>query len=259
MMITPDHVPSEQAGAAQDEPIGVRPRSMLSYAALLLGIASAAAIVSPAFLLVAALGVVTSLLAMRRVSRFWPELGGWRLAVAGLTLSLLFAALAGIRPAFDRWRIQQDGQRFVAEWLDYLQGGEPEKAHHLMLAPALRLPIDEELMSVYVGNANRRAGLENFITREEIQALLALGDAADVRLYSVEEHIPYVDGDDLALCYAVTFDEAGGDKKTFFILVGARRKLDNQGRSTWQIQQFQGGYRPKTFGEEGGEGTRREG
>ena len=78
-----ENVRREAVDTAQHLATARRPTAPLSYVAIALGLLSALAVIHIGFVFVAVLGVVVSLLALRQVSRFWPELGGWRIFLCG--------------------------------------------------------------------------------------------------------------------------------------------------------------------------------
>ena len=249
-----DALTDEQAG-------GYRPRSGLSIAGLLLGIASATVFLHPYMLAVAALGTLVNLLALRRISRFWPDLAGWRTALVGLSLSVIFGAGAAGYELVDRWRARVEGQRFATQWFEFLRQVEPEKAHHLTLTPDVRQPLDDRLRTVYMANPYRRQALEEFVAKPEVRTLLALGERASVRFYETEGQQAHGSGQALALSYAVTFKEAvafeqEGRKKTFFVLVALTLASNEKtGQPAWTIVAFKGGHRPRSWPEETAEPT----
>jgi len=255
-MSHPADFESETETPAADQADRYQSNSVLSIAGLLLGIASAAAFWRPALLVVAAAGVLVSLLALRRISRFKPELTGRGIALAGLVLSLVFGMGAVGYERVARWRTRAEGRQFASQWFEYLRQNEPEKAHHLSLAPHIRQPLDDSLRNTYTTNPYRRRELENFVADPVVRTLLALGEKADVRFYSTEGQRIYSESADVAFAYAVTLEHEGRTK-TFFVLVGLSRTTNQQtGQARWTlVKQVKGGYRPQSWTDEAAEPT----
>src|SRR5262245_4816609 len=94
-----------------DEPIQYRADSRLAVLALLLGIASAAAMVGPVLWFVPIAAAITALVAMRRI-RSSEDLVGWNVAFLGLLLALLFGIAAPARTMSRQYWLASRAEQF---------------------------------------------------------------------------------------------------------------------------------------------------
>ena len=131
------------------EPTEYRSLSGLAVAGLAFGLLSAAAMIFPLLLTSAIVGLVLSTWALVRIRRQAPVLVGRRMALAGLFLSVLFAAAVPVDRLVYRWRIQSEARQFGDLWFELLSRGEPQKAHQLTVEPRIRERLDDRLWASY--------------------------------------------------------------------------------------------------------------
>ncbi len=113
-----------------------RSLSTLSVIALLLGLCSALAFVSPLMFVVPLAAVAAALLAWKRIVSSDGNLSGSRLACAGLALAVLFASASLARVQF-RDRIMRGQADSVAQqWLSFAAKGSAEQMLELMTKEA---------------------------------------------------------------------------------------------------------------------------
>ena len=238
-------------GNARDDVLGYQAVSGLAVAGLILGVVAAVAFIHPLLWLVPAAGILVAGLALRRIARDAPALIGRKAALAGLMLAMFCATAAPSGWSAYRGFMRREARQFARVWFDFLRRDEPHKAHQLTRHPRYRLPLDESLWVAYEEGSDPRNELENYVSRPEVRALLALGDKARVRYYDTEGQGREEGCDVVYQVYAVTCDEAGG-KKTFFIGVALKRyRLQGTRRAFWRITRTDGGVRPVALG--GGE------
>jgi len=222
--------------------------SRLAVAGLIFGIAAAVAFIHPLLWTVPAAGILVAGLALWRIARDAPALIGRKAAVAGLMLSIFCGAAAASGWSAYRGMIRGEARRFTEAWFQFLRDNEPHKAHQLTLHPRYRLPLNDSLWGSYEEGSDPRSELENYVSRPEIRALLALGPKAQVRYYDTEGQTSSEGRESVYQVYAVTYDEAG-KKKTFFIGVALDRfLLEGTGRAAWRILHTDGGIRPAALG-----------
>jgi hypothetical protein len=202
------------------------------------------ALVDPMLWSIPAAGVFLSGWAIRRIKNHAPELAGRKMALAGLTLSLLFAAAVPADWFAYRRMVGNEARQFAALWFKYLNRDDPQKAHQLTLAPQWRRPSDNSLWDFYRGAPRLREQLESYVKMPLVRTLLALGPRAEVRFYQTAGQARQNDNDLVEQLYAVTYEE-GSERKSFFVLVRMLRSTLRGGGADWRITQTDGGYRPQ--------------
>lgn len=216
----------------------------LAVVGLLVGVLSLGAVVWPGLWVVPAVGIVVSVLALRRIAQYAPALTGRNLALAGLILSVFCAAVAPAHLYGYRWLIRREARKFTTTWVDYLRNEEPVKAYQLAQDPRYRRPLAELVADSLIEESGHRAGLEEYVAKPVIRTLLALGNKAQVRYYETEGQ--YHGGENYTLydTYAVTYEEEG-EKKTFFISLALKRyPLPGNEEADWHVSSIKGGVRP---------------
>ena len=246
---------SERSGFGDSQDAEVTQYQMISGLAvtgLLLAFLAPVAVFHPTLWIVPAVGIVVSLIALKRIAAAAPAMIGRKAAVFALVLSVLSAAVACSQWAAYRALIDGEARRYAEHWFAYLRNGEPHKAYQMAEYPENRLALDENLWEYYAEGTDGRRDLESYLRREEVESLLALGDQALVRYYDTET-IYRDHGNDLVVqVYAVT-SEREGEKRSYFLRMTMRRhSMPETGRTYWQIAGFAGGIRPEAMGGEQG-------
>ena len=211
---------------------------------LIFGLLAPLALIDPMLWAAPVLGAMFSWWALRRIRNNEPAFAGRKIAMVGLTLSLLFLAAAPTDWLVYRGMVRDEAQQFSALWFKYLAQDEPFKAHQLTTAPQLRQPLDDNLQAFYRGGSRVRDDIEAYVNWPLVRTLLALGPKAQVRFYQTTEQARDNADDQVAQCYAVTYDE-GGEKKSFFVLVRMMRQKLKNGGAGWCITRTEGGVRPE--------------
>jgi hypothetical protein len=238
-------VPDVHITDSQDaEFAAYRALAVQSVVGLIFGLLSPLALLSTAFWALPAIGVFFGGWALRRIKRDPAALTGRKLAWAGLSLSLLFAAAAPADVLVYRSIVRDEARQFSSLWFRYVTRGEPEKAFQLTLPPQTRQPLNDDLWGYYRNNPKASQGLEGYVKMPLVRTLLALGPSrAVVRFYDIANQVHEDDEDLVELLYAVTYEE-DGEKKSFFVAVQAlRRPVD--GSADWRIYQVGGGVKPE--------------
>lgn len=230
------------------EAAAYRPLSVAAVLALLLGLASFTALLTPMLWAVSFVGIIVSIVAWVRIHRFEPPLTGRTAALLGLILSLFTAAAAPTQWYVRRTLLVQEAQQFVQLFFDFLKEDQPHKAHQLSMAARQRSPIDENLWAKYAPETNARKDLEAFLERKEVRAVLILSKdpRTTIRLFDVEGVWREDDEDRVALSYAVTYFDRDNKKRTFFVNVSANRySMKMQQVSDWYISNISGLIAPR--------------
>ncbi len=238
-------VPDVHITDSQDaEFAAYRPLAVQAVLSLLLGLLAPLAMLSSMFWLVPAIGLFFGNWALRRIKRDPAALTGRKLAWAGLSLSLVFIVAAPTDWLVYRRIVRNEARQFSTLWFRYLTHDEPQKAHQLTLPPQSRQPLGENLWGFYGSNSRARGSLEGYVKTPLVRTLLALGPRAMVRFYETVDQ-SHDDNDDVVeLLYAVTYEEEG-ERKSFFVAVGALRTKLPDGSADWRILQTAGGAKPE--------------
>ena len=153
--------------AADEEVARYRAISSLAVAGLLAGLLSPLAMFAAVLWLVPLAAVVLSGLALRRIATRSPELVGRPAALAGLLLGTAFLVAAPV----DDLRLSllpPPAGPAVRRDLDRCRpprGHEVYKAHHLMIDPKHRLPLESKLADFYRQNETWRRCCWMFVKR----------------------------------------------------------------------------------------------
>lgn len=218
----------------------VSPAAIVS---LVLGITAAAALFHPLGCVLAILGVVISIVALRRIASAGPELIGRKAALVGLTLSIAFGVSAPTQWATTRWWLASEAEPVGLQWFSYLQENKPEMAHQMTVKDPRP---HEQVLNYYRNQPQARDELTKFVAQPLMRTLLALGDKAQVRLYETGEIIHDAEGQLIEQFYAVTYpDEQTRQPRTFFVDLEIDRQPHKiKGETQWRVVGVKGGVRP---------------
>lgn len=233
--------------ASDEELLRYRAPSSLAVAGLLAGLLSPLAMLSLWLWPAPLAAVVLSGLALWRFAARRPDLAGRPAALAGLMLGTAFLVAAPLDDLVYRYCLRRQARQFAQIWVDAVSQGEVYKAHHLMVAPKQRWPLDSDLAAFYRQNEKWRS-LDSFVQEPTMRTLFALfpprttGPAATIRFYETEAEGP----DLVKLAYAVTYPGEGGQPTSFFITLLVQRFVDTgSGRADWTLVRVEGGVRPR--------------
>ncbi len=233
--------------AADDEVARYRAFSSLALAGLLAGLLSPLVMFTPLFWFVPLAAVVLSGLALRRIATRRPDLVGRPLAVAGLMLGAVFLVAPPVDDLVYRYLLRQQARQFAEIWIDAVRHGEKFKAHHLMIDPRHREPLEDNLAEFYRRRDAYRQKLKSFVDEPTMRTLFALGEDAEIRFYETIAEDPQ---DEVQQIYAVTYRDEQEEqeelkRRTFFIALIMQRSIDTKsGRAGWTLIRVDGGVRP---------------
>ncbi len=218
--------------------------SAAAVASLIVGLLSPLAMLDPLFWILPPLGILLSALALWQVAQNAPAMLGRKAALAGLTLSLLFAAAAPTNWAVYRYLIRQEARQYAGYWFEFLAQDQPHKAYQLTVHPEYRKPLDDELWDVFRDDPQWRSKLEDYVSDSLVRTMLHLGTRAHVRYCDSMHHARNKKLDSLSQAYAVTYDDAG-EKKTFFVGMKLERVQLPSGRAAWYLEATNDGFVPE--------------
>lgn len=206
---------------------------------LLLGLLSPAAMLSPILVLLSPLGIVTSGVALVRLKRDASRIGRTA-ALIGLALAVLFGVAPVAQWATTTTILWRQAKPVADLWFELLRKNEPEKAVLLRFAPEERHRMDEDLWLYLRSDKEAKQDLQRFVKNPLVRTLLELGPRADVRLYKTVKVASLGEHALAEYYYTVTFDDADGKKKTFFVSVVMQRKpVARPGLNPWRVHDAQ--------------------
>lgn len=220
-----------------------RPIAAQAVLGLLFGLISPLAMIDVMLWLIPALGLLFSWLALRRIKKAGSEIGGRKMALCGLTLSVLFLAAAPSDWLAYRRMVAEEARQFSTQWFRYVTQDEPQKACQLTASPQMRRPLDKNLWTFYRNNPKERERLEDYVKSPLVRTLLALGPKAQVRFDRTVGQARSSNNDQVEQLYAVTYEEEN-EKKTFFVLVRSVRSKLSEGGAGWRIAAADGPVHP---------------
>ena len=219
-----------------------RPLSGAAVVGLILGLLSPVAFVDPVAWSIPLAGIPVSAYAILHIRRNATILIGRKAALAGLWLSLCFAAAAPADRLYYRYRIRQEAKQYAALWFELLAEGRPEMAYQFSVDQKKRQPLDDNLWEYYCDNPTVRLALDHYVAPakegekpQPVRTLLALGKSAKVQYLDALNQASEEGMDILYLRYAVTYEEAGANK-TFLLVVQLLRRKPDDGPTFWKIQ-----------------------
>ncbi len=207
---------------------------------LLLGLLSSLAIVHIGLSFIGGAAALCSVIALVRIAAAPSDISGRWLALSGLVLAVFMTVTGLARELTERRLLDIHSRQLAVQWFEYLKKGEPEKALELQNSGSGRRPLDEKLWKKYLSTQTDYEGLEQFVSKPEVRALLTLGDGAEIRHYACTE----ARSGNVAQVYAVTYVD-DGVKKSFFVQIGLRRsEYADSATSSWRTASTHAPWNP---------------
>lgn len=228
-----------QISSLDEKPLtGYRGISVAAVLTLALGIASSLALVHPFLWVVPLITIVTAVAALRAISIEGSNLTGRGLALAGMSLALLFGLWAPTRVISRQWQLYHQGQVFAEEWLDLVRAGKLQEAHQLALPRAERQPPGTKLETVYEQSEDLKKRFKNFFAEKPVKTMAARGDQATYAYAGgmgvsprefLTEHI--------ALGYTMRYEDNGQPRTQPLRIVLDRDESDTS-RFYWRVREI---------------------
>lgn len=209
--------------------------SIMAVLALLLGMASALALVHPFLWVVPPVAVVLSILAIRAIDAPDSNLTGRRLAIAGLALALLFGLWAPSRVLTRQWQLYRQARAFADDWLELIRQGELQAAHQLTLPHIERQKPGVSLEKIYSESDEAKNRYQNFFGDKPAKTIAALGDEATYEYAGGNGVARETFSEHVALSYRVRHAENGRERE-FPIRVVLDRQEGKEGRFYWLVR-----------------------
>lgn len=181
--MNPEHVELSPQHEIEELPT-YRRLSGMALGALILGLASPLAMVSPVLWLVPVIAIAVAIRALYQVRAEPDVYSGSGFAWIGLVLAVVFLAAAPARTVSrEEWLDTRSGL-FAQQWIDYLRSGQSHKAHQLHTYESLRLPLDGRLADTYLRDEEMTREFHRFLAKPPVQALL--GSEPGTRVVTTE-------------------------------------------------------------------------
>lgn len=218
-----------------------RPISRFAVFALLLGILSALALISPLMWVVPLVAIGIAVTALRITSSRSKEVAGRSLALAGLILAMLFGTWAPTRQFSRDWMLRSRSQQFSQHWLDLVRQNRLEEAHQLHLPHRSRLPDNASLKSYYSLEGTPQKDFIEFFNSPALQKLISAGEQVKVKLRESDLFRNETDmkSDSVNLRYQLLWEENGEQKSLFFTVTMARTSQLDSGQTHWHVKGIQ--------------------
>ena len=205
--------------------------SRLAVAALILGLASVLALITPVLWFLPVLAVITGLAALLRIKHNPSTLIGRKAALIAIALGVTFGVAAPARAISRGIWLGARAQRFADAWFDFLRAGQSYHAHQLTRPAGRRLPLDEHLPDRYT-DADLEEEFEGFLRRPVTASLLRLRDRAVLSYLGSDITYSTASEDVVKLRYEL----AEPDKpEPIPVSVTLLRTVDQSGKEQWQI------------------------
>jgi len=159
--------------------------SRLAVAALMLGLASVLALITPVLWFLPVLASVLGFAALVRIKQNAATLIGRKAALIAIALGVTFAVAAPARAISRGVWLGARARSFAEVWLDFLRGGQPYHAHQLTQSTDERLPLDEDLPSKYK-EPDLKEDFGEFTRRPVAASLLRWRDGAELTYLNSE-------------------------------------------------------------------------
>lgn len=216
--------------------------SLLAVLAVILGVASASAMVTDSLLIVPLLGIIISLLALWRIARSDGQQVGRSLALVGLALSLAIGAGVYVRGMTLKRLLAEESQTWGAEWCDLLMDDEVVTALELTVPPNSQRPFNDSLQEYYATNDAAAKRLQEFEEEELVKALRAAPEGSKIVAGAVKGFAPAEQGSFLVLQQFEMQPPVGEGNPVRFQLQLKRVRLRGIGGNAWYLSQKSMGW-----------------
>jgi hypothetical protein len=228
--------PVDGAGAVAQYPS----ISVPAVLTLLLGVASAGALIGPLWWCVPFAGAALAVWALRSIAGSERVLLGRRAAVIGLVLSLLFVAW-GMTRFYSRQHVLRDQARQHAEqWLQLVQQGRLHEAHQLHLAQEERQAPDVDLVKYYRDTREPRRDFRSFFDLPPLREIVDQGTQGQLRFEGDKEILTEAatgtKKDSITLRYTLDYQQDQRPKSLPFLITLTRTRNHGEADARWEVR-----------------------
>lgn len=230
-----------------EEGPGAPQLSVWALVALLAGLVSAVAMISPLLWSVAGAALVLCVVVKIYLSHQRGNLGGSQLATIGLALSLIFVTAAPARQFLRQWNIRQQSADVGSEWLHYLVRKEPYNAYESMRPVSMRRPLSSQLEWQYTADKNEAQAYAYFLNNSLVKAISLLPPRVQVRHYETEKIETNSEGADIISdVFALTWQGKDDKPESMLVRLEIERQVDpTRVAGLWRILNHEIVSRPK--------------
>ncbi len=211
------------------------PISRLAFLAPIIGLLSGLACFHHVLLVLPMLGIIIALMALRRTSPPDAIFVGRRAAVAGLTLSLFFGALATSKLYLERYLVCQQAVQFSEDWVNIIRSGNLPQAAEWMRSPGLRRDPDSDLATYYDRDDEAHQLLNTLLNSQVVQQIQELGPADPsqpprMRLKKIDQYQRFSD----FYLITVRLEQLPSDPESLPIICRLKRR-QRHGEPRWTV------------------------
>ena len=211
---------------------GYRRFNAVAMLSLLLGLASAVALLAPNAWIVPILAVGFGMIGLW-LARRNDDMGGALPAWIGIALALFFLSWAASRLYFQRQVIYSEAEAVARMWFNLVASGEDEMAHQAMLHPTARQPSGSSVDAYY--SKDEKATIDKDTIFGRLPASHFFEAGTDTKVTLVENVTQDVD-----LTYAVLIRQIyritpPGKEPVDALMSFTRSHKEDLGRATWIV------------------------
>jgi hypothetical protein len=211
-----------------------RPVSGWGIAALVVGLASAAALAHPLLWCVPLVGLGVSIVALRRIERSQVKVLGRTAALVGLAFSLIYGVAAPARLLSREHWLAARAERLSDELLDLLRSKQKDAAFSLTRQSAERPKPHRPTQPGEKAEPEPPSMRETFLSGNPVAKLLTLGPEAKIEHLRTDILPPEDVRQSVAVLYEVHSPEEHG-LKPLRVLIYADQLFDGEGHERWWI------------------------
>ena len=229
--------------STENEVVQYRAIEPMAVLCVILAVISVLAIFDLVGCCLAVLAIVFGILSLTRIKKRSEVFIGRKAAIFGLGLSLLFISTGIARHITSEYMIRYQAKTIGQEFLEEIANQQPEIALQWTLAPQERCRAAANRWAFYRSNKEAGKKLREFVDKEDVRALLAIGP--DAKIYPVGKPGYTTTGnvDSVQQTYAIDFNSEGKEKTFFFGLL-VRRFHTKAGVPEWMVIDYVGGVDP---------------
>jgi hypothetical protein len=230
-MTTTDQVQLDPEQDTEQLP-SYRAVSALAVIAVILGVVSAIAILTPALWILPLAAFIVAVVALRRIATADPPLIGRKAALWGWFLAV-FWGVAGITTHYtQQWIVRTQAQAVAQQWFQYMLQGHTPHAHQLTLYPNRRDLRLDELHTIYANTPDLEERLETFLKDPGPSAVLRFDSNSEVRYIATEEQYRNADNEHVLMVYELA--DPGAAKAVQRFVIDLRRQPGEEGG--WMVR-----------------------
>ena len=209
------------------------PLNLIAVVSLVAGLLSCLALVHPILYALPVLAAALSLMAIWRIRAAAGEVSGHNLAVVGLALACLFGGWAISYKLTSQSLLSRQARQVADRWLEFVQAGELQQAHQLMLRPRNRAPHETSLTEHYLDNEESRQAFRQVFDADPTKTIAEAGQRANIRFRKTVEVLR--DASNTAVRQAYTFKETSSEADSLQFELLIVRPESRLGPREWYI------------------------